>query len=82
MSSSRYLNTYEVLNLAHISIYSLQKSRQHKKLIEGLHYFQINRKSIKYDREAIEEWIAFKYNTKAQLNHRMINSASGDVWEI
>jgi len=82
MSSACYLNTHEVLNLAHISIYSLQKCRQHKKLIEGLHYFQINRRSIKYDKDVIEEWIAFNYDTQAQLNHRMINSASGDVWEI
>jgi len=82
MSSTSYLNTYEVLNLAHISIYSLQKYRQNKKLIEGLHYFQINRKSIRYDKEAIEEWIGFNYNTQAQLNYRMINSTSGDVWEV
>lgn len=81
MFPTLYLSTYEVLNLAHLSIYSLQKCRKDKILIEGLHYFQTNKKSIKYDKEAIEEWIAFKYDTQAQLDYRMSNSALGDVWE-
>lgn len=63
------LDKREAARLVNMSKHTLTKYRQTGRLVEGVHWCYVNSRLVRYCEYRLEEWIAFDYNTKIQLQH-------------
>lgn len=64
----RYLKFFEACTYLSVSK-SFIKSRLHKSLIEGKHFYKLpNSDLIRFDKNALDDWVKQKYSNQEILN--------------